>query len=176
MNHLSLVIFPLLFLAMIIFILQSVVDNSAIEAATQNLIGNGTEVWALPDFPTWNVTYATSTFELIPSYTLWNMTVNGGFFSGGADINWLAVTPAWNVPDGLYEYLGDWMAAGGQWFIDMGETLSNLLILIAFYLIPPTEVSEIAFGALIAVYAFLYALLGFGIVETFRKWIGALMP
>lgn len=163
MNHLALIILPLLFLAMIIFILQAVVPSSTLETASENISGNATEVIEMNQFPTWNSTYENH------QYVLWEADLN--FFDGNTTNNWQA-----SFPDGWFIYAGDWLTALGSWFVDIFQTLSNVAVVIGVFLIPPTAVSDIAFGVLVIVYAFMYVLLGIGLSEYIRKWLESVIP
>lgn len=170
-----------------IFMFSSFVANSAITNAVGNVTAFGADVWDLGEFPTWNSTYANHQMELIPEFTiipeftLWNFTVNGGFFSGGADITWIAVIPEFTTPalvanDGIAVYLGDWFSALGNWLSDVinfflwsGDLLFRLLT-------PPTEVNVILLTVLSIAYGVLYLMLAIGLSDYVIRLIGALIP
>lgn len=150
---------------MLAFVFTTVFENPTLANALGNATAEVEEVLAFPQFPIWNSTYENS------QYILWNFTINGGFFSGGADVDFIA-----GIPNGWIVYLGDSVIAIGAWIEDIGQLLFYWAIIIFEIITPPDQVADYLTTYFIIPYAIVYIMLGLGIALNFKEIIGVIKP
>lgn len=143
----------------------TIFENPTLESAVANLTSAQEDVLDGIGFPTWNSTYQNHVF------VLWNTTIDGGFFSGGATVQWLAT-----FPDGWIIFIGDFMQAGGQWFIDIGEVFFFYGIIAFEIITPPDMFDEILNTIFIIPYAIIYLFLAIGLISQGGKLLRLVKP
>jgi hypothetical protein len=100
------------------------------------------------------------------TYVLWNFTVNGGFFSGGANVDWVAT-----IPYGIWHYASDWLTVSAAKFGGLLLFVPTLILTLTFPIDFEDELQPIE-NIATGIYSTIWLIFFYGLYKTISPFVG----